>query len=85
MRVLGVRIVWHVKRTTSNTVKHSTAARAVNEKVGMRAAGSESGRRRGNRTTPTNRVHAVTVLGDARATNSMVVVPLTERSIRKHQ
>jgi len=74
MRVLGVRIAWHVKRSTSSTVKRSTAARAGDEQVGMRAAGSEPGRRRASRDTPANQVHAVTVRGDARASNSVVVL-----------
>jgi len=64
MRVLGVRIAWHVKKPTSSTVKRSTAARAGNEQVGMRAAGSEPGRWRASRATPANRVHAATVLGE---------------------
>jgi len=34
MRVLGVRIAWHVTRPTSSTVKCSTAARAGDEQVG---------------------------------------------------
>ena len=99
MRVLGVRIVWHVKRSTSSTVKRTTAARAGDEQVGMRAVDSEPGRRRASRATPVNRVHAVTVLGDARATGSVFVVTtptdpmvfrkstrdVTERSKRKHQ
>jgi len=75
MRVLGVRIAWHVTRPTSSTVKRSTAARAGDEQVGMWAAGSEPGRRRASRATPANRVHAATVLGDARAASSVVVVP----------
>jgi len=75
MRVLGVRIAWHVKRPTSSKVKRSTAARAGDEQVGMRAAGSELDRRRARRATPANQVHAATVLGDARATSSVVVVP----------
>jgi len=75
MRVLGVRIAWHVTRPTSSTVKCSTAALAGDEQVGMRAAGSEPGCRRASRATPANRVHAATVLGDARAASSVVVVP----------
>jgi len=64
MRVLGVRIAWHVKRPTSSTVKRSTVARAGNEQVGLRAAGSEPGKRRASRSTPANRVHATTVFGE---------------------
>ena len=42
LRVLGVRIAWHVKRPTSSAVKRKAAARAG---IGMRAPGSEQGRR----------------------------------------
>ena len=39
-------------------------ARAGNEQISMRAAGSESGRRRTSKVTPSNQVHTVhTVLG----------------------
>jgi len=70
MRVLGVRIVCHVKRPTSSTVKRSTAARAGDEQVGMLSAGLESDRQRVSRTTPANRVYAPAVLGDARAVSN---------------
>ena len=50
---------WHVKGPTSST----TAARAGNEQVGMRAPGSEQGKRGASMGTPANRMHAATVLG----------------------
>ena len=65
----------HVKRTTNSTVKRSTAARVGDEQVSMRAAGSETGRQRASRTTSANQVYATTVLGDARAVSSDVMVP----------
>ena len=41
------------------------AARAGNEQISMRAAGSEPGRRRVGKATPANQVHAVlTVRGE---------------------
>ena len=40
LKVLDVRIDWHVKRPTSITVKRRAAARAGNEQVGIRAQGS---------------------------------------------
>jgi len=55
-----VHKAWHVKGPTSST----TAARAGNEQVGMRAPGSEPGRQRASRATPANQVHAATVLGE---------------------
>jgi len=65
LRVLGVRIAWHVKRPTSSTVKRMAVARAGNEQISMRTAGSEPGRRRASKATPANQVHAVrTVLGE---------------------
>jgi len=57
-----VRIVWHVKRPTRSTIKRTAAARAGNEQINMRAAGSEPDRRRARKATPANQVHAVTVL-----------------------
>ena len=59
-----MRIAWHVKRPTNCTVKRMAAARAGNEQISMRAAGSEPGRQRVNQVTPSNQVHAVTVLGE---------------------
>ena len=48
------------ERPTSSTVKRMAAARAGNEQISMRAAGSEAGRRRARRkATPANQVHAV--------------------------
>jgi len=65
LRVLSVRIAWHVKRPTSSTVKRMAAARTGNEQINMRAAGSETGRQRASKATPANQVHAVrTVLGE---------------------
>ena len=85
MRVLGVRIAWHVKGQMSNTVKRSefrmclgtrrAAARAGNEQVGMRAPCSEQGRRRACMGTPANRMHAATVLGERTSKYGVVVVP----------
>jgi len=66
LRVLGVRIAWHVKRPASSTVKRMAEARAGNEQISMRAAGSEPGRRRTSKATPANQVHTVhTVLGES--------------------
>jgi len=80
-----VRIAWHVKRPTSNRVKRSefrmclgtgrAVARAGNEQVGMRAPGSEQGRRGASMATPANRVHAATVLGERSSKYGVVVVP----------
>ena len=65
LRVLGVRIAWHVKRPTNCTVKRMAVARAGNEQISMRVAGSEPGRWRASKATPANQVHAVrTVLGE---------------------
>jgi len=47
-----VCIAWHVKRPTSSAVKRMAAARAGNEQISMRAAGSEPGRRRASKATP---------------------------------
>ena len=80
-----MRIAWHVKRPTSNTIKRSefrmclgtrrAAARAGNEQVGMRAPGSEQGRRGASMGTPANRMHAATVLGERTSKYGVVVVP----------
>ena len=54
LRVLGVRIAWHVKRPTNCTVKRMAVARAGYEQISMRAAGSEqatSVRRRASKAT----------------------------------
>ena len=59
-----MHIAWHVKRPTSSTVKRIAAARAGNEQISMRAAGSEPGRRRANKATPANQVYAATDLGE---------------------
>ena len=56
-----MRIVWHVKRPTSSTVKRMAAARAG---IGMRAPGSEQGRRGVSRVMLAIRVHATTVVGE---------------------
>ena len=61
LRVLGVRIAWHVKRPTSSAVKRMAAARAG---IGMRAPGSEQGRRGASRVMLAIRVHAGTVVGE---------------------
>ena len=44
--------------------KRMAAARSENEQISMRAAGSESDRRRASKVTPANQVHAATVLGE---------------------
>jgi len=61
LRVLGVRIAWHFKRPTSITVKRMAAARVG---IGMRAPGSDQGRRGASRATLAIRAHATTVLGE---------------------
>jgi len=65
LRVLGVRITWHVKRPTNSTVKRMAAARPG---IGMRAPGSEQGRRGTRRVMFTIRVHAGTVVGERSST-----------------
>ena len=80
-----MRIAWHVKRPPSNTVKRSeccvclgtrrAAACAGNEQVGMRAPGSEPGRRGASMSTPAIRMHAATVLGERTSKYGVVVVP----------
>jgi len=56
-----VRIAWHVKRPTSSAVKRMAAARAG---IGMRAPGSEQGRRGASRVMLAIQVHAATVVGE---------------------
>jgi len=48
---------WHLQPTT-------THVESCDEQVGMRAPGSEPGRRGASRSTMANRVHAATVLGE---------------------
>jgi len=56
-----VRVVWYVKRSTNSIVKRIAAARVG---IGMRAPGSEQGRRGASRARLAIRVHATTVLGE---------------------
>ena len=55
---------WHLQPATTHV-----------EKVGTRAPGSEPGKQGASRSTLANRVHAATVLGSARTSSSVVVVP----------
>jgi len=71
LRVLVVRMDWHVIMQVSNAVTRSECriylgtrrALAGNEQVGMRAPASEQGRRGGCMATPADRMHTATVLG----------------------
>jgi len=56
-----VRIVCHVKRPTSSTVKRMAAARGG---IDMRAPGSEEGRREATRVILAIRAHTPTVVGE---------------------
>jgi len=72
LRVLGVRIAWHVKRPTSSAVKRMAAARAG---IGMRAPGSEQGGEGLTGLCWQFGCTQVQLLGSARAANSVVAVP----------
>jgi len=61
LRVLGVRITWHVKRPTNSAVERMAAARVG---MGMRAPGSEQDRRGASRVMLAIRVYAGTVVGE---------------------
>jgi len=75
LRVLVLRMDWHVIMQVSNTVRRSkarlclgTTALAGNEQIGMHASGSQQGRRGVCMATPADRMHTATGLG-ARSSN----------------